>query len=643
MLQLFQTCLLQQPIYMIITNSHETRFSPSYYRRISTLSNINQPMPTSSSAVATAAVSSTTSLSSATVQAHNQKPTTNYTSSQFHATMATTSSPSFSTIITPMILVDFPLTASNPNDNNNNNKRKTNKLLPTNHTSATYSIKYENVIYKLTLLATDENGEAKRTIYVTPSVPHQQQLQLHQLRLPALQYVKQQQLNTKLVDDDDGNIRNHTIAQTEKGNAVSGHTKRSNGNRRVVAVNNGTSSSSSSGSRTIQMASNSNDDGGGNFTSTKTFKINNGINNKPSRPVYTNYYLNRIKIPTATTTFSPYNNNSKKKNNGIMLLPINKKASSSINGNDRNEKLKFIENDAKVNNKRPRAAEVPLEQVSDFNNEHIAINRILNEGNRWYNATKGNSMTITAFDGKKENVENVNANRNYPEIELKHIYIGNENNPFANAAIEASAIDMFPTKRPPFPASSNVLEKPAAAAAATVTFFSNQPVSSVDDLVKETSAAGATSNTFNHGTALPFRQANRYGTSSSRWLNGNGVNSNANNENYQSMRKKLLRAFVYHPIYGDRIDGVNRYAQKHDDGGNGVNVNSVAGYGIWNRHIAPDPILQVALSHYGSPSIQNRPHFWGISGYGLYSYGAGNDLHNNLPNSRYKVERDLDN
>lgn len=34
------------------------------------------------------------------------------------------------------------------------------------------------------------------------------------------------------------------------------------------------------------------------------------------------------------------------------------------------------------------------------------------------------------------------------------------------------------------------------------------------------------------------------------------------------------------------------------------------------------------------------PLYWGLSGYGLYSYSAGNDLHNNQPMGSYKFVRD---
>ncbi|XP_037030863.1 myb-like protein D [Bradysia coprophila] len=70
----------------------------------------------------------------------------------------------------------------------------------------------------------------------------------------------------------------------------------------------------------------------------------------------------------------------------------------------------------------------------------------------------------------------------------------------------------------------------------------------------------------------------------------------------------------------------------------------VAGnYGFWNgQNESLDPnVLQLMFTHH--ESILPQPHFWGIRGYGLYSYAAGNDLHNNLPNGRYKVERDFDN
>lgn len=72
--------------------------------------------------------------------------------------------------------------------------------------------------------------------------------------------------------------------------------------------------------------------------------------------------------------------------------------------------------------------------------------------------------------------------------------------------------------------------------------------------------------------------------------------------------------------------------------------NEVNGkYGIWEGHNKSfDPVvLQLMFTHH--ESILPQPQFWGIRGYGLYSFSAGNDLHNNLPNGRYKVERDFDN
>lgn len=66
-------------------------------------------------------------------------------------------------------------------------------------------------------------------------------------------------------------------------------------------------------------------------------------------------------------------------------------------------------------------------------------------------------------------------------------------------------------------------------------------------------------------------------------------------------------------------------------------------YGLWDGHNKSfDPVvLQLMFTHH--ESILPQPHFWGIRGYGLYSFAAGNDLHNNLPNGGYKVERDFDN
>lgn len=66
-------------------------------------------------------------------------------------------------------------------------------------------------------------------------------------------------------------------------------------------------------------------------------------------------------------------------------------------------------------------------------------------------------------------------------------------------------------------------------------------------------------------------------------------------------------------------------------------------YGFWdgqNKSLDPVP-LQLMFTHH--ESILPQPQFWGIRGYGLYRYAAGNDLHNNLPNGAYKAERDFDN
>lgn len=88
-------------------------------------------------------------------------------------------------------------------------------------------------------------------------------------------------------------------------------------------------------------------------------------------------------------------------------------------------------------------------------------------------------------------------------------------------------------------------------------------------------------------------------------------------------RKYILRS---NPFYSD---------------GNGAAGNK---YGYWDgqQHKPLDPVmLQLMFTHH--ESILPQPHFWGIRGYGLYSFAAGNDLHNNLPNGGYKVERDFDN
>lgn len=74
-----------------------------------------------------------------------------------------------------------------------------------------------------------------------------------------------------------------------------------------------------------------------------------------------------------------------------------------------------------------------------------------------------------------------------------------------------------------------------------------------------------------------------------------------------------------------------------------VDNEATGKYGFWDgQNKSFDPVrLQLMLTHH--ESILPQPHFWGIRGYGLYSFAAGNDLHNNLPNGAYKVERDFDN
>lgn len=67
-------------------------------------------------------------------------------------------------------------------------------------------------------------------------------------------------------------------------------------------------------------------------------------------------------------------------------------------------------------------------------------------------------------------------------------------------------------------------------------------------------------------------------------------------------------------------------------------------------HQPPNPLLQLLWSHnlgnfhkFSSPFGQPRvvmPLYWGLSGYGLYSYAAGNDLHNNQPRGSYKHVRE---
>jgi len=62
--------------------------------------------------------------------------------------------------------------------------------------------------------------------------------------------------------------------------------------------------------------------------------------------------------------------------------------------------------------------------------------------------------------------------------------------------------------------------------------------------------------------------------------------------------------------------------------------------GIRSYHQPPNPVLQVLLSHYGK--YLPAPQIWGVQGNGLYSYSAGNDLHNNAPNGAYKIVQDYD-
>ena len=60
--------------------------------------------------------------------------------------------------------------------------------------------------------------------------------------------------------------------------------------------------------------------------------------------------------------------------------------------------------------------------------------------------------------------------------------------------------------------------------------------------------------------------------------------------------------------------------------------------------IEPNPLLQLLLAHNGRGVPKNQserprrvmPLYWGLAGYGLYSYSAGNDLHNNQPIGVYK-------
>lgn len=94
----------------------------------------------------------------------------------------------------------------------------------------------------------------------------------------------------------------------------------------------------------------------------------------------------------------------------------------------------------------------------------------------------------------------------------------------------------------------------------------------------------------------------------------------------------------YYPL----IEG--RYRQQNVRSNARHTGKKVAGkYGFWDgQNKSFDPVvLQLMFTHH--ESIFPEPHFWGYRGYGLYSFAAGNDLHNNLPNGGYKVERDFDN
>ncbi|KAJ6638278.1 hypothetical protein Bhyg_11012 [Pseudolycoriella hygida] len=84
-------------------------------------------------------------------------------------------------------------------------------------------------------------------------------------------------------------------------------------------------------------------------------------------------------------------------------------------------------------------------------------------------------------------------------------------------------------------------------------------------------------------------------------------------------RKYILRSNLFH---SDEVTDKHRFGDEYN--------NSF------------DPVvLQLILTHH--ENIIPQPHFWGIRGYGLYSFAAGNDLHNNQPNGAYKIERDFDN
>lgn len=113
------------------------------------------------------------------------------------------------------------------------------------------------------------------------------------------------------------------------------------------------------------------------------------------------------------------------------------------------------------------------------------------------------------------------------------------------------------------------------------------------------------------------------------------------NFNFPSIDRRRLHKQLVQSNYDSANVG---YTNKEGgDGGGDVNSHEIRKCinGVWNRHVPPDPILQIILSHYGK--YYPYPNIWAVRGNGWYSYAAGNDLHNNLPNGNYKIEGDFDN
>lgn len=271
-----------------------------------------------------------------------------------------------------------------------------------------------------------------------------------------------------------------------------------------------------------------------------------------------------------------------------------------------------------------------------------------------------------------EMLKKPSTNINYPRLEMKSIYANDDNQsrPFVNknfvdiwkTATEASphSIENSNSNFPPQPPSSpsppllqQILKQ-----------FPRTIVSTASPLPDRNHPI--TTNTIPQSLYEPltFSLANRF---------------SANDDYYQSMRERLFRysASMRRPgqstangnigttALNSENDTFNAENETRNDADGNVNwygeygngsVGATGNHGykdisglnsrnIRNRHyhyspIAPDPFVQIMLSHYGK--YFSRPQFWGLSGYGLYSFAAGNDLHNNLPNSRYKVQEDLD-